>query len=113
MTAPLFLSLPFPPSVNTLFPGTVRRFKSKRYKAWLAEAGKSLYTQPTRQFTGPVSVRVELGRPDKRVRDLDNYFKAVLDLLVSHDIIEDDCMIHRLEAYWAEIEGAKVEIHSI
>ncbi len=106
------LTLPFPPSVNGLYPGKARRHKSKRYKAWIKEAGWTLKTQePIHRFRSPVSIVLTFGRPDKRVRDLSNYIKAVEDLLVTHGIIRDDSDVHRGEQYWDDtITGVRVEI---
>jgi len=42
-----------------------------------------------------------LGRPDARKRDLDNAAgKAVLDLLVAHQVITDDSLVTSLTARW-------------
>ena len=51
-----------------------------------------LKAQRPGQIEGEVEVSIALGRPDgRRKRDLDNAAgKAVLDLLVAHQVIEDD-----------------------
>lgn len=41
-------------------------------------------------------------RPDKRKRDLGNLEKAVSDILVSQNIVEDDSFCEWLEAKWVE-----------
>lgn len=61
-------------------------------------------------FQAPVQVTYRLGRPDKRIRDLENYAKAVSDLLVSSTILKDDSLIHRLIMEWADIEGCDIVI---
>ncbi len=104
--------LPFPPSTNHLFAGKARRHLSKSYKAWRTEAGWTLNEQePIARFTGPVSLTMALGRPDKRRRDISNFVKAVEDLLVTHNIIRDDSDVHRLLVYWTGgVVGVRVEI---
>ncbi len=106
------ITLPFPPSVNNLFPGKHSRHKSKRYKAWIKEAGLTILTQePIHRFRSPVSIVLTFGRPDKRRRDISNFVKPVEDLLVTHGIIRDDSDVHRGEQYWdATVTGVRVEI---
>jgi len=85
------IMLPFPPSVNSLF--TNRRggrAKTKAYDAWIVEAGTQLMTQRPKKHLGAVNVAITVGLPDKRNRDLDNLFKPILDLLVRHQVIQDD-----------------------
>lgn len=96
------LWLPFPPSLNSLYPGTVRRHKSKAYEAWIIEAKQALQQQDKGAgFNVPVSISYEFGQPDKKRRDLDNLFKAPNDFLVSQGVIVDDSLIHRISAQWA------------
>jgi len=99
------ISLPFPPSQNRLF----RQFKgshlSEAYRKWRDEAGWGVKAQRPPKVSGPVAISVALKAPDKRRRDLDNVgFKAVIDLLVSHEIIEgDDCkFVKRIQAEWVD-----------
>ena len=111
----LCLMLPFPPSVNGLFAGKARRYKSARDKAWEEDAWRALVKQgiPALEpiYTAPVSVTLAYGRPDRRTRDLDNYSKSVLDMLVTAKALADDSLIHRLLAYWCEdVTGVRVEI---
>ena len=42
-----------------------------------------------RKITGPYKLTMEVVRPDKRKRDLDNLLKAASDALVSAGILED------------------------
>ena len=106
------LHLPFPPSVNSLFPGKVRRFKSKQYTAWIARAKEMLDGQDFTCFEHPVRVAYLFGRPDNRKRDLDNLLKAPNDFLVSHGVIGDDSLIHRISAEWANITGVDIVIEA-
>lgn len=106
----LKLWLPFPPSLNSLFPGKVRRHKSERYEAWILEAKRAVCQQHFTQFTQPVSIAYKFGAPNKKKRDIDNLFKAPNDLLVSVGAIADDSLIHKISGEWADISGCEVEI---
>lgn len=78
---------------------------SETYRRWKAGAGTSLLAQRPQKLSGPVSVSVRLNPPDKRRRDLDNAgFKAIIDLLVEHQVIEadDSRIVRRIEAEWAD-----------
>lgn len=104
MTVETRLTLPFPPSLNAIF----RKFKgshlSEAYRAWRDEAGWTLQAQRPAKISGPVTIAVSLVPPDKRRRDLDNCgFKAIIDLLVKHEIIDadDSRIVRRIEAEWA------------
>lgn len=86
------LALPWPPSLNNMFLN-VRgkgRIKSENYRKWETEAGWMIRAQRPRKFTVPVAVTVELCPPNNRAFDLDNKNKALLDLLVKHQVIIDD-----------------------
>ncbi len=109
------LLLPFPVSTNNLFTGRARRFPSRRYRTWREEAGWALAAQrPLPSFSDPVEVTLSIGKPDRRKRDLDNLFKAPLDLLVEFGVLGDDQLIHRLSASWdSDVEGCRVEIESL
>ena len=110
------ISLPFPPSVNALYAGKVRRYKSKRYVEWEADARYKLIPQRKniKQLPdGPIQITYRCGRPDKRVRDLANLEKALSDFLVHEFVIRDDSDIHRLVMEWASVDGVEIEIISI
>jgi Holliday junction resolvase RusA-like endonuclease len=75
--------------------------RSRRYVAWLKAAGWELRVQRPRKIPGPVAISIAVGRPDERKRDLDNVsFKALLDLLTSHEVIEDDSLVVSLTSRW-------------
>lgn len=86
------ITLSWPPSVNALFlnvPGK-GRVRTKEYDRWRGVAGWELKAQRPGKFTEPVEVTVELCPPNKRAFDADNKNKAVMDLLVLHEVIPDD-----------------------
>lgn len=112
--------LPMPPSVNGLFANNRRtggRFKTKKYKAWITEAGWMLQSQAHRhhRHTGKVISTLLVRRPDNRRRDIGNLEKAAADLLVRHGIILDDSQIERSSVQWTTEPGfaAKVIIEDV
>lgn len=110
--------LPFPPSVNNLFinvPGR-GRIRSPKYRAWQSEAGWRLRLQRALPIKGPVTVEIVAIRPDARRRDIDNLSKAICDLLVANNIIEDDRMVDRIASEWAsssDLSGISVTVKPV
>jgi len=97
------LDLPIPISTNRLWrTGKGRVFRSKEYQSWLTSAGWELKAQRPGQVEGEVAVSIALGRPaDNRKRDLDNAAgKAVMDLLVAHQVISDDSLVTSITSCW-------------
>lgn len=89
-------SISWPPGVNNLFinvPGR-GRVASREYQEWKRSAGWELKAQRPAKFTRPVEITVELNPPTKRAFDPDGKLKAVLDLLVTHEVIADDNLNH-------------------
>ncbi len=90
------LTLPFPPSVNGLFGGGSgqKRFPSKKYKDWLKLCATKADIYGIAVNFAPISQAITItytfSWPDKRVRDGQNYMKAVTDWLVNQGVIEDD-----------------------
>lgn len=83
--------LPWAPSVNNLYVNAGRkRVRSPAYRKWQNEAGWHLKVAKPHKFLGPVNIEIELCPPDKRRFDVDNKNKAILDLLVTHGVIEGD-----------------------
>jgi len=88
------ITLPFPPSVNSLFGGGSKqqRFHSKKYKEWLKACP---YVSPW--CFDRITLTYRYFFPDNRTRDAENYVKAASDFLVKARAIEDDC--------WACVSG--------
>lgn len=106
--------LPLAPSVNRIWRqgGAGQVYRAPEYVSWIKEAGWALKAQKPPTITGAVAVRIRVGLVDRK-RDLDNVIKALLDLLVEHQVIADDSDVATIEARWdktvtsgrAELEG--------
>jgi Holliday junction resolvase RusA-like endonuclease len=84
------VTLPLPPSVNGLY-ANVRgkgRVPTKRYRMWKNLAGWDLKFSGLWAVRGPVKITIAV--PTKAPADVDNYAKALLDILVTHQRIDDD-----------------------
>lgn len=95
----VFLRLPYPPTVNTYW----RRhghtiYVTKEGKAY-REAVIALVDKY--RLDGRLRVEIEATMPDKRRRDIDNLFKAVLDALTHAEVWGDDNQIDDLRIYRA------------
>ncbi|EME5317363.1 phage tail sheath subtilisin-like domain-containing protein [Escherichia coli] len=110
------LILPFPPSVNTYW----------RHPNKGAFAGKSLISEAGRKFqsaacaaiveqlrrlpkptSAPASVEIVLFPPDNRIRDLDNYNKALFDALTHAGVWEDDRQVKRMLVEWGPVTSGR------
>ena len=100
------LTLPLPPSVNGLYAGKVRRYKSSKYKDWIQRAYIELKQQETYTIYGSewLEVKLWLYTPiynkdgSKKKKDVDNYMKALFDFLWDNIEGFDDKNIKKLEA---------------
>ena len=104
--------LPFPPSVNRLWRATKggKVYRSPQYVAWRKLAMWQLAGQVKgKKVTSAYKLTILAVRPDKRRRDLGNLEKAVSDILVSQNIIEDDCLCEWMEIRWVE-DGPECQI---
>jgi Holliday junction resolvase RusA-like endonuclease len=84
------VTLTVPPAANNLFATSRdgrRRFKSKRYTAWIETAGKEILSQGPKPISGPYKAFISL----PKIRgDADGRIKPLLDLLVKHQLTPDD-----------------------
>lgn len=95
----LVFALPYPPSVNTYWR---HRVIGKRASVYISEKGQD-YRKAVKalisiqdQLTGLLHVSIRLTPPDKRVRDIDNPIKALLDSLTHAGLWVDDSQVKRL-----------------
>lgn len=102
-----------PPTLNNLYPSRGKgggRFKSKAYHTWIAGATARLMKQRPPRIEAEYELRIELGR--RKGSDLDNYAKAISDLLKPLGIVKDDKLCERLEITWADdLKSAEARIH--
>ena len=85
------------------------RAKTPAYKAWLTENAQHvrdkhpdvLGRKGYPRCMGWVAVSIIIQKPDERKSDLDNKCKAILDLLTSLGVIEDDSKIAELNVRWS------------
>lgn len=110
------LFLPFPPSVNTYWRHVlmapkgarptsahirvITSEKGREYRNAVLEAVAAQTGGKHHKLTGSVAVHLFACAPDKRKRDLDNYFKAVLDACTHAYVWNDDSQIKRLGMEW-------------
>jgi len=107
------LKLPFPPSVNTMYPGNgKRRWLSKTGTRFVeltkvvvkmagydmrhhAKLGKPVILQDM-PLKGRLGLKLILNVPDKRRRDISNCIKAVEDALTKAGVWLDDEQVDKL-----------------
>ena len=98
-----------PPSVNRLWRvgRGGRMYLSPKYEQWRTVALYAIKSQMRGQQPIACSYKLSLDvvRPDRRRRDLDNLFKAISDALVLAGAIADDSLCEWLEARWVEAEN--------
>uniref|UniRef100_UPI00398C5714 RusA family crossover junction endodeoxyribonuclease n=1 Tax=Salmonella enterica TaxID=28901 RepID=UPI00398C5714 len=112
--------LPFPPSVNTYWrapnkwPLAGRHLISAVGLKYQSAACVPIMEQLRRlpkPSTELAAVEIILYTPDKRIRDLDNYNKALFDALSHAGVWEDDSQVKRMLVEWGPVfPKGKVEI---
>lgn len=105
------VSLPFPPSVNSLTANKAGkgRVKSERYRIWRNAAGWELKAQRPGRVRGLYDLHLIFQRKAGR-HDLGNLEKAVSDLLVEMQIVDDDAFAERIVLEWGDVEGCRVVV---
>jgi len=126
LTDHIFLVLPRPPSSNeraAVAPVTSKKTGKRKYriissdeqKRWMEEAGWQLKIQKMKglgQIKGPYRIDF-LVEPMARKADVWNYEKLTSDLLVAHEIVEDDHLAEGGTIWWdrtGEVKGISVSI---
>lgn len=96
----LELTLPFPPSVNHYWRRVgFRTLISREGRLYRDRVCRQLAQERVRPLDGPLAVHIEMYPPDRRRRDCDNLFKALLDALAHGGAYHDDSQID-----WLSIE---------
>lgn len=114
------LSLPYPPSANRMWrspPGLKSPIKSREYIAWIKAATACIPLSARDEIKGKFIAEIRVDRPDRRIRDLDNLTKPLLDLLKPtpqhKGVVEDDHLAHRITTEWTgddPVEAARIHI---
>ncbi len=94
----LNLTLPYPPSVNTYwgFKGS-QRFLTKKAREYKTQVEAAFAASKHPGFADArISLAVMLYAPDRRVRDIDNIAKPLLDALTQAGVFNDDGQVDRL-----------------
>jgi len=109
------LTLDWPPTVNSYYAHTRRgvyiRANGKKYRDSVAQDVRMQIPQLVK-IECCIFVAVILYPPDRRIRDLDNYMKSLLDALTKAGLWDDDSIIDQLHIYRGErLTGGKVKLH--
>tara|TARA_Y100001973_G_scaffold12038_2_gene16570 strand:+ start:2235 stop:2594 length:360 start_codon:yes stop_codon:yes gene_type:complete len=102
LVLPIKINVTYPPSANRLWRFFKNRpVKSSIYKYWLENMCEEINEQFKHPvITFPVHISLSVGLPDRRKRDLDNRIKPCLDLLEYAQVLENDNLVHSLNARW-------------
>lgn len=103
------VEVPFPPSIN----GYWRSFvQGKRVRQIISKRGREyrkrgceicLLQSACVGLSGRLSVRITLRPPTKRKYDIDNYIKAIFDMLTHAGVWEDDEQVDSLLVVRGEV----------
>jgi len=98
----LHLSLPFPPSGNRYWRHVKgRTILAKAARDYRKAVDLAVMQQNARaQLACPLTVSAALTAPDRRKRDLDNYWKQLADALQHAGVYIDDSQIQALQLAW-------------
>ena len=110
------LTLPWPPTVNTYYRnvGGMMKISEKGRAYRKAVADQVMIQRGAKGLTDRLNVTIVAHVPDKRKRDLDNLFKAILDSLTHAGVWADDSQIDELSISRAPIGGmVNVKIKAI
>lgn len=95
------LTLPYPPSVNSLYaniPGK-GRVKTERYRSWERVAQTEIMAQrsqfPVKHIAGPVAISITLEDRRKSI-DIDNGVKGLVDCCVAMGLMDDDRNVRQI-----------------
>jgi crossover junction endodeoxyribonuclease RusA len=104
------LILPFPPATNNLYASVNgRRILSARGKAYKQEVGYIALESHRKPVEAPLRVYVDIYRP-RRIGDVDNALKIVLDSLTGHLYIDDGLIVEIHARRYEDAKNPRVEV---
>lgn len=104
----LELRLPWPPSLNKLWVplGRGRLVLSSAGRKYKKAVEDSIWLQRgAKHISYPIDILLELYPPTDRLKDADNYSKAVLDALTDAGTWDDDSLIESILAVKMPVKG--------
>ncbi len=106
------LELPWPPSVNHYWGthGKMRYIKPEG-RQFRSDVWKIALMQSAPKLPGDVQVAIVCYPPDKRIRDIDNLSKAVLDSLAYANVYANDHQVKRLYIENRQLRGGFIEVY--
>lgn len=112
------IDLPWPPSQNAIWRGNGKHvYRNPKYVAWLEEVGWLIKASKPFNIKGYFSAYIVLCPPDKRLSDIDNRVKVLLDAAQKYGIVENDHLCRELHVRYGSKEfaplGARVVLTSI
>ena len=104
--------LPWPPTVNGYW-GTRRnggKFLARKGKAYRQNAVQAV--GDVEACGGDVAVIAIFSPPDVRIRDVDNYWKGLLDAMTAAGVWVDDSQV-KLQVGWMadKVKGGRVDVY--
>jgi crossover junction endodeoxyribonuclease RusA len=110
MKQALTFTLPWPPSINNYYGrrprgGVYLKPDAKTFRLLVLAA---LRDEVYEKITGPVEIDIYASPPDKRIRDLDNIEKPLLDALQHAGVFENDFQITRKQITRMHVEAGGV-----
>jgi crossover junction endodeoxyribonuclease RusA len=111
MSKTIKITLPFPPSLNMMFPTNRqgRRFLSDRGKKFKEDAQTTCRISRVPLLTGELIVNLKLFRP-KRSGDIDNYAKGIFDAIKGICFIDDRQIVELHILRFDDRENPRVEM---
>lgn len=106
--------LPYPPSVNNYWHTSgKRRYISPAGKKFTEDVAKNVYEQGYKRFGNKsLGISVMIHPRSKRIFDLDNTLKAILDALMKAGCYDDDSQFEYIEIARGEAkDGGAAVVH--
>lgn len=106
------LTLPLSPTINTYYGSAGnRRYIKPAGVAFRQEVALLVRLQKLPKLTGKLWISMRVCPRDKRVQDIDNRAKALLDALMHAGLFEDDSQVDYLEIKRGSVvSGGRIEL---